>query len=92
MKFSREEISRVLRKWYIVWNDHDFEGVMELFHEDILFENWTGGKAKGKEVLRKAWEPWFANHGDFRFTEEETFVDEKEQKSSLPVDTRMAFF
>ncbi len=34
----------------------------------------------GKEALRKAWKPWFANHGNFRFVEEETFIDEKEQK------------
>ena len=30
--------------------------------------------------FRKAWEPWFANHGNFRFVEEETFIEEKEQK------------
>ncbi len=34
----------------------------------------------GKEALRIAWKLWFENHGGFRFTEEETFVDEKEQK------------
>jgi len=45
------------------------DGVMELFHEDILFEKWTGGKAEGKENLRRAWSDWFARHGGFRFTE-----------------------
>jgi ketosteroid isomerase-like protein len=53
---------------------------MKLFHDEIVFDNWTGGKAEGKEALRKAWAPWFANHGGFRFTEEETFIDDKEQK------------
>jgi hypothetical protein len=53
---------------------------MALFHEEVVFENWTGAKARGKEALRKAWAPWFANHGNFRFVEEETFIDEKEQK------------
>jgi hypothetical protein len=53
---------------------------MALFHEEVVFENWTGAKVRGKEALRKAWGPWFANHGNFRFTEEETFIDEKEQK------------
>ena len=38
------------------------------------------GKARGKKALRKAWEPWFKDHGDFRFMEEETFIDETEQK------------
>ena len=43
--FTRREIENALRKWNQAWDDHDLEGVMELFHDDILFENWTGGKA-----------------------------------------------
>ena len=80
MSLTKEEIINALRQWNLAWTNHDLEGVMELFHEDIVFENWTGGKAVGKGDLRKAWQPWFGQHGDFRFTEEETFVDEKEQK------------
>ncbi|MFH1481142.1 MAG: nuclear transport factor 2 family protein [Pseudomonadota bacterium] len=80
MSLSREEIKDALRQWNLAWDDHDLEGVMKLFHDDILFENWTGGKAMGKEALRKAWEPWFTYHGGFLFAEEETFIDEKEQK------------
>jgi len=30
---------------------------MKLFHDEVLFENWTGGKIMGKEALRKAWKP-----------------------------------
>lgn len=67
-------------KWNQAWSNYDLEGVMQLFHDDILFDNWTGGKAKGKEALRKAWADWFANHGGFRFTEEEAFIDEAQQK------------
>jgi len=81
MTLSREDILEALKKWNVAWDNHDLKGVMELFHEDIVFENWTGGQAIGKEALRKAWEPWFANHGNFRFIEEETFIDEKEQKA-----------
>ena len=80
MPLSREEIKNALKQWNLAWDNHDLEGVMKLFHDEVLFENWTGGKAEGKEALRKAWAPWFANHGGFRFTEEETFIDEKEQK------------
>ena len=54
---------------------------MDLFHDDVVFDNWTGGRAEGKDALRKAWEPWFKNHGGFRFMEEEMFIDEKEQKA-----------
>lgn len=77
---SRDEIRRVLEEWNRAWDRHDLEGVMELFHEEILFENWTGGKAHGKKALREAWAPWFSQHGGFRFREEETFIDELEQK------------
>jgi len=80
MSLSREEIKKAMKEWNFAWDNHDLEGVMKLFHDEVLFENWTGGKAVGKEALRKAWTPWFANHGGFRFTEEETFIDEKEQK------------
>jgi len=81
MTLLRREMKNALRQWNLAWANHDLEGVMKLFHEEVLFENWTGGKAKGKEALWKAWAPWFANHGDFRFTEEETFIDEEEQKA-----------
>ena len=81
MILSRGEIIDLLRGWNHAWDDHDLDGVMELFHDDVAFDNWTGGRAEGKDALRKAWEPWFKNHGGFRFMEEETFIDEKEQKA-----------
>lgn len=77
---TRAEIQRRLKKWNQSWDQHDLDGVMELFHEDVIFDNWTGGQARGKESLRKAWAPWFAKHGGFRFTEEDTFIDEPGQK------------
>jgi ketosteroid isomerase-like protein len=80
MKLSKQQIKEALTKWNAAWDNHDLDGVMALFHEDILFENWTGGKAKGKDALRKAWAPWFKNHGGFRFIPEDTFIDEAEQK------------
>ena len=81
MLLSREEIKEVLAIWNRAWDDHDLDGVMELFHDDVIFDNWTGGQANGKENLRKAWASWFENHGGFRFTEEDTYIDEKEQKA-----------
>jgi ketosteroid isomerase-like protein len=80
MPLSRDQIEKALKQWNLAWDNHDLEGVMALFHEDVIFDNWTGGKVTGKATLRKAWEPWFSNHGNFRFVEEETFIDEKEQK------------
>jgi ketosteroid isomerase-like protein len=80
MALTREEITKALTGWNRAWDNHDLEGVMELFHDDILFDNWTGGRVKGKENLRKAWAPWFSKHGGFRFSEEDTFIDEEEEK------------
>ena len=79
MTLSREAIMKAMEEWNLAWDNHDLAGVMTLFHEEVVFENWTGGKAVGREALRKAWQPWFAQ-GDFRFIEEEMFVDEVDQK------------
>ncbi len=80
MKLSRQEIITALQDWNKAWDSHDLDGVTALFDDDILFENWTGSKVKGKEALRKAWTPWFNNHGGFRFSGEDTFIDEENQK------------
>ena len=80
MKLARKQIEREMQEWNKAWDTHDIDGVMRLFHEDILFENWTGAQVKGKEALRKAWTPWFTNHGGFRFLEEDMFIDEESQK------------
>ena len=80
MKLTRNEIENALKKWNHAWDNHDLDGVMDLFHDAVQFDNWTGGRIRGKDALRRAWAPWFDNHGDFRFIEEETFIDENEQK------------
>jgi ketosteroid isomerase-like protein len=76
----RYEIKKLLEDWNQAWDRHDLEGVMSLFQEDIVFENWTGGTVQGKGALRQAWEPWFRNHGGFRFVGEDLFIDEAAQK------------
>jgi ketosteroid isomerase-like protein len=80
MVLSRSDIKDLLAKWNQAWDRHDLKGVVQLFHEDVLFDNWNGAKARGRDSLQKAWTAWFENHGDFRFTSEDTFIDETEQK------------
>ncbi len=77
---DREQTISTLTRWNDAWNEHDLDRVMELLHDEVEFENWTGGLVRGKEALRQAWAPWFANHGGFRFTTEDLFVDEKAEK------------
>lgn len=81
MSLSRQALVEVMEEWNLAWDAHDLEGVLAPFHDDILFENWTGGKVLGKNALRKAWQPWFENHGGFQFVFEDLFVDEHAQKA-----------
>lgn len=48
MSLSRNEIEKALKQWNLAWDNHDLEGVMALFHEEVVFDNWTGGKVRGK--------------------------------------------
>jgi len=77
---TKKQIVDVLTRWDEAWNEHDIDKVAELFHDDIIFENWTGAKIRSAKALKKAWEPWFKNHGGFRFNTEDLFVDEEAQK------------
>ncbi|MGD2200560.1 MAG: nuclear transport factor 2 family protein [Candidatus Bathyarchaeota archaeon] len=78
---TRGEIEGALEEWHKAWESHDLDGVMDLFHDKIYFENWTGGRVRGKDALREAWTPWFRDHGGFRFTHEDLMVDETQQKA-----------
>jgi len=80
MVLTREELSAAMARWGVAWNEHDIDGVMDLCHEEVLFEHWTGTRVQGREELRAAWTPWFTNHGGFHFTDEDLFIDEVEQK------------
>jgi ketosteroid isomerase-like protein len=78
---TRDQILSALAQWNRAWDAHDLQSVMALFHEDVFFENWTGAHVRGKASLAKAWQGWFSDHGGFRFTAEDTFVDEVQQKA-----------
>lgn len=80
MNLTKTEAFKKFNLWLTAWNMHDLDGVMEIMHEDIVFENWDGKIVKGKEMLRKAWMPWFFRHDDFKFIQEDIFFDEDEQK------------
>lgn len=80
MRLSRQEIISAMTRWEGAWNDHDIDGVMALFHDDVTFEHWHGARLRGKENLHRAWAPWLANHGNFKFTTEDLLVDETDQK------------
>lgn len=80
MHLSKVEILRLIEVWLSAWDEYNLNGVMEIMHEEVIFENWTGEIICGKNKLRKSWIPWFKYHGNFKFTVEDLFVDEQEQK------------
>jgi hypothetical protein len=80
MYLSKDEILEKFEKWLLAWDSYDLNGVMDLIHEKIEFENWDESIIKGKVTLRKVWFLWFLNHGNFKFYNEDIFIDEKEQK------------
>lgn len=80
MLVSKSEIFERFNSWLISWNEHDLEGVIDFMHENIYFENWNGTHVSGKQNLKNAWQRWFLNHGNFKFSTEDLFIDEQEQK------------
>ena len=80
MNLKKSQILKMIKQWLKQWNSYNLDEVMELMHEDIIFENWTGAIVKGKNNLQRSWVPWFTNHGYFKFITEDIFVDQKEQK------------
>lgn len=81
MRLSRDQILGFLEQWNQAWEAHDLEGVLAGFSEDVVFENWTGGRVQGLAALRQAWGPWFTDHGGFRFVFEDLFADAEGQKA-----------
>ena len=81
MNLIKSQMLEQIKVWLQAWNAHDLDGVMNLMHEGVVFENWTGVITIGKEPLRRSWLPWFLHHGNFKFIVEDIFVDELEQKA-----------
>jgi ketosteroid isomerase-like protein len=81
MNLSKQQIHENIAVWLKAWDQHNLDGVMELMHEHVVFEHWTGETITGKQSLRRAWTPWFLQHGNFVFIVEDIFVDEQAQKA-----------
>jgi ketosteroid isomerase-like protein len=78
---SRDELERTITEFNEAFNAHDLDEVLDMLHEEVYFENWTGGRVRGIESLRAAWAPWFRDHGGFLFTHEDVLIDEAQQKA-----------
>jgi len=83
MKLSKTEIISRFNSWLTAWNSYDLEEVMDFMHEEVVFENWDRTVVSGKSALQKAWLPWFVHNGNFKFFNEDIFIDEQEQKMTF---------
>jgi len=83
MKLTKGQIKEMMKKNSAAWDNLNLEGVLEIYHNDVYFENWTGGHAEGKEALKKAWTPWFNSGNKFIFHRDDIFIDEEEQKFTV---------
>ncbi|MET0356854.1 MAG: nuclear transport factor 2 family protein [Cellvibrio sp.] len=81
MILANQEMLAHIKIWLQAWDNHNLDGVMDLMHEDVVFENWTGQIITGKKSLQRAWAPWFLKHGNFKFITEDIFADELTQKA-----------
>jgi hypothetical protein len=43
MKLTRNEIETALKKWNLAWDNHDLDGVMDLFHEKVHYVRFFSG-------------------------------------------------
>jgi ketosteroid isomerase-like protein len=74
---SEAQIRELLGKFGGAWNDHDLDAALALTTEDVVFESTgpapDGVRSEGREAVRAAWEPIFADASS-RFDGEELFI------------------
>jgi ketosteroid isomerase-like protein len=73
---SREQLVDITRRFTDAFNREDLDGVMGYFTDDIVYEQYDGQVATGRDAVRAALDPQFAGaFGVMRFDEEDLFVD-----------------
>jgi len=68
-----------VRRFFAVWDEHDIDGIVEMFTDDIVFEpsfgtQPYGERAVGKAAARKLVEAVFERFPDLRYVELRHFV------------------
>ncbi len=69
------EANQFVDAWVQAWNDHDLDGVLEHFSEDVVFTSpvaaallpATGGVVNGKAALREYWSEGLRRIPDLHF-------------------------
>ena len=83
-KPDRAQLEDLVRRFTDAFNRDDLDEVMSFFTEGALYAEFNGQKNRGKEAIRKAFEPQFQGaFGEIRFHEQDIFVDETEGKALI---------
>ena len=79
---SRKQFEDFHDRFTAAFNRDDLDGVMEFFTEDALYMEFNGTENRGKDAIRKAFEPQFrGDFGTIRFHTEDFFFDEETGKA-----------
>jgi ketosteroid isomerase-like protein len=74
-------LERWARRFTRAFNDNDLDAVMGWFANDAVYDQFDDAQAKGRDEIRKAFEPQFAGaFGNMQFDEEDLFVDPARRK------------
>lgn len=81
-KMSRAQFEDFHDRFVAAFNRDDLDGVMQFFADDALYAQFNGTESRGKDEIRKAFEPQFrGDFGQIRFHTEDFFVDEEAGKA-----------
>jgi uncharacterized protein (TIGR02246 family) len=81
---DRAQLVELIKHFTDAFNRDDLDEVMSFFTEDALYTEFNGKQNRGKEAIRKAFEPQFQGaFGEIRFHEQDIFVDETEGKALI---------
>lgn len=79
---DRESELRALTLDFLdAFNRNDLDAVMAFFTDDVVYEELHGPINRGRDAVRKAFEPQFAgSFGRMEFLEDDTFIDASADK------------
>lgn len=81
---THAELEDLVVRFTDAFNREDLDAVMAFFAEDALYDEFDGGRSRGRDAIRAAFEPQFRGaFGRMRFVTEDLFVDPASGKALI---------
>lgn len=81
---THAELEDLVVRFTDAFNREDLDAVMAFFAEDALYDEFDGGRSRGRDAIRAAFEPQFRGaFGRMRFVTEDLFVDPSSGKALI---------